>query len=306
MKTGAGLDREELIKWWDAQDALHTHFGKVDPEVGLRMARECRHPDAQWLVSLFPADVAVTQEMMSDVLEEQGDDPRALYLVWRTAVIKQLPLLRRAAELGYAPAQGMLSTCGSGDAERYRWAQAAAAAGDRRGLFELGFFVLHGLGCEKDVVEAMELYRRSAELEFKQAQEEFGKLFYGKRDWERYYWWGRASSRTSCRTAFYRAIEKLLPSFERGVQGRVLHTVATVVLEPLDGVHFGEYIEGAEAVVNMRRVIDLHAAMLGRAKNAILCLGIIARRNGIVKDVRVLISKMVWQEPWHWSKASTN
>jgi hypothetical protein len=51
MKRGAAIvDRAELIKWWDALDDLHHIW---DVEQGLQMARECRHPDAQWLPSCF-------------------------------------------------------------------------------------------------------------------------------------------------------------------------------------------------------------------------------------------------------------
>jgi hypothetical protein len=46
----SGVPLEEWIKWWDVLDALPDAKGLT---VGLRMARYCRHPDAQWLASLF-------------------------------------------------------------------------------------------------------------------------------------------------------------------------------------------------------------------------------------------------------------
>jgi hypothetical protein len=49
----------------------------------IQMVRECRHPDAQWLASLFPAGVEVTSKRMREVMLEQGDDPRALYVAWK-------------------------------------------------------------------------------------------------------------------------------------------------------------------------------------------------------------------------------
>jgi hypothetical protein len=74
-----GVPPRELIKWWDALDLLGLRC-EGDAEEGMRMARECQHPDAQWLVSLLPPDVAVTREQVLPVMMEQGDDPRALYI----------------------------------------------------------------------------------------------------------------------------------------------------------------------------------------------------------------------------------
>jgi hypothetical protein len=43
----------ELIKWWDALECVAVHLVRKDVERCLSLARECRHPDAQWLASLF-------------------------------------------------------------------------------------------------------------------------------------------------------------------------------------------------------------------------------------------------------------
>jgi hypothetical protein len=42
--------------------------------------------------------------------------------------------------------------------------------------------------------------------------------------------------------------------------------------------------------------------MLNRGREALLCWGIIARRGGMAKDIRVMISKMVWEEVWLWGE----
>jgi hypothetical protein len=73
----------EQIKWWEALDALGgTAWTEADVEAGVRMARDCLHPDAQWLTSLRPAFVAVTREHVREVMLRQGDDQRALYIAW--------------------------------------------------------------------------------------------------------------------------------------------------------------------------------------------------------------------------------
>jgi hypothetical protein len=117
------LSRAEEIKWWDALDVLTE---SDDVERGLRMARECQHPDARWLVSLFPLGVSVTHAHVAKVLKQQGEDPRALYVL--SSVKGCDDGLRRAAEMGYGPAQASLSSC-RWDEEAVSWAQKATANG---------------------------------------------------------------------------------------------------------------------------------------------------------------------------------
>jgi hypothetical protein len=80
MNAGVSVvDEAEQMKWWDAHDVL-SEDDKLSVEQciakALRMARECSHPDAQWLTSLFPEGCAtVTRRRMHEVMLEQGDDP---------------------------------------------------------------------------------------------------------------------------------------------------------------------------------------------------------------------------------------
>jgi hypothetical protein len=107
------LDTADLIKWWNALDLFGPNIVMMrgaDVAKALQLARESRHPDAVWLASLFPAGVAVTQQRMVEVMSQQGDDdPRALLLGWQLGSRASDEPLRRAAEMGYAPAQAELS-----------------------------------------------------------------------------------------------------------------------------------------------------------------------------------------------------
>jgi hypothetical protein len=47
-------------------------------------------------------------------------------------------------------------------------------------------------------------------------------------------------------------------------------------------------------------VIALHTVMLCQARAAIDCWSVVGRRCVVAKDVRVLIAKMAWEEPWRW------
>jgi hypothetical protein len=130
------VDLEE-VKWWDALDAFGAPFYSCKD--ALRLARLSRHPDAVWLCSLFPPGASLVREDMKRVLEALGgDDPRVMFLVSYLEPLSvrrdsELALLRRAAELGYAPAQALLSVCCRSEDERMAWAEAAASQGDRNG-----------------------------------------------------------------------------------------------------------------------------------------------------------------------------
>jgi hypothetical protein len=297
MNRGAVVvDRAELIKWWDACDALANSVDK-----GLQMARECRHLDAQWLSSLFPPGTEVTQESVAEVLDEQVDDPRAMFLSWRV-----FPLcydhLFDAAEQGYAQAQARLSAGTLGE-DALMWAQASASEGDRAGLFELAECYWFARGCEADRSRAMELYEEAGNLGHAEAQHKRGEYGFAKHDWRRFLWLGRAAER-GYRVNFVDTVVEPLPLFEQGKLGRVLHIVGPLVKRNL-GVEWGYFRSdwiAEEDATQLARVIQLHDAMLDRARRAIACFGLVARRLGVAKDIRVLIGKMVWDEPWRWGE----
>jgi TPR repeat protein len=177
MTEGRGaavVVRTEWIKWWDALDMLRQHEGI---EKGLQMARECEHPDAQWLAALFPAEMAVTEQRMREVLQEQGEDPRAIYLVWSLGGSKNL--LRRAAEMDCAPAMSRYSD----GSKTFKRLEDAAKLGDRVGVHRLGRCYERGLGFAQDNKKALQLYRESAELGFAGAQRRYGSFAFGELDW---------------------------------------------------------------------------------------------------------------------------
>ncbi len=304
MKIGSpAVDKAELIKWWDTLDAIAT----VDASRLLQVLRECKHPDGQWLVSLFPSGAAWTHGILTDALLTQEHDPRALYLVWKLVQDgSDLTTLRRAAEMGYAPAQAELSAyVAEAEEESFAWAQKAAEQKDRWGLFRMGHCLREGRGCVKDVGRAVEYYKRAAELDCVGALFFYGDVAFGPRDWERFYWLARLAVRGFRRAAFCEEVLSVFPSFEEGKCGRVLLTVAPVLQEGLnvrEKTFCASRLEEIE-VVQLQRVMALCNAMLRRARRAIDGWSIVGRRLDVVKDVRVKIAKMMWEEAWNWGES---
>jgi hypothetical protein len=100
------------------------------------------------------------------------------------------------------------------------------------------------------------------------------------------------------RRLFCEKIIEMLPSFEKGELGRILHTVAPVVRKRHDGAWVGGFVDMKE-LARLRRVVTLQ---LERAREAVACWAVVGRRSGLVKDVRVMIGKMAWEEVWLWRR----
>jgi hypothetical protein len=174
-------DRVELIKWWDVLDKLERRKRVVRVDSALAMARECQHPDARWLAALFPVGVAVTEDHLREVMLEQGEDVRAMFIASRCGDTR---LLRRAAELGYAPAQAVIGM-GTDDGE-IEFAKKAAAQGNRVALFLMGRSFNHGFEGARDGPKAVAYFKAAAELEHPTAQYFYGELAFGPLNWKRY------------------------------------------------------------------------------------------------------------------------
>jgi TPR repeat protein len=303
MNSGArvAVDGAELINWWDALDDLSS--GDAAVERCLHVARNFSHPDAQWLASLLPAGVAVSRQRLCEVMLEQRDDPRAMLIAWRlSASGSSRDLLVRSAQMGYAPAQAMLALLSTRGDESFVWAQKAAAQRERRGLYELGECHMRGAGCARDERKATEFYKEAAELGYAPAQCRYGRLAFGEMGWERFHWCSLAASRGVGITLFVREVLDNCVLLALGLYDRILHTVAPVFAKHFrveERTVFGTRLDQSQ-MQDIQRILVVHEKMLGRARRAIDCWSMAGRRCRVVKDMRVMIAKMLWGEAWRW------
>lgn len=93
--------------------------------------------------------------------------------------------LRRAASLGYAPAQFFLAKLyENGEAglkkdavEARRWTERAAQGGDRKAMHNLGLYYFEGQGGAKNTTTAAQWFRKAADLGLSDSQYNLGRLY---------------------------------------------------------------------------------------------------------------------------------
>ncbi len=304
-------DKTEEIKWADALDRICGVDCAQNIDEGLRLACECRHPDALWLHSLFPnAGADVTREEMLVTMAVQGEDPRAMFMCSQVGCSELRPmaeyrfvLLRRAAEAGFAPAQCSWATNHHNENNRgntVEWLERAAAQGERRALLMLGNMIWD------NPIKSNALYQEAAELGQSGAQFYFGQEAFVASDWQRYHWWGKSAARgeTSAIQQLQSVAPEQLKLFEEGRgSGRIVFELGSAFEGWVDVAGrriFGQYTREEAALLQAQRCIELRNEWIAAAKVAIECWLVVGRRRKIVKDIRLMIARKLWDEPWAW------
>ena len=138
----------ELFKWLDVRGTLlGQNRTEHDITTALALARDCKHPDAEWLASIFEGKDVSTKKDVREVFLSFKNDARALCFAWWLAEDRwsDLSLLRRASEMGNAFACSMLAREENED-KAFRLARVAASQHERDGFYRLGCCFREGLG----------------------------------------------------------------------------------------------------------------------------------------------------------------
>ena len=153
-KIDFGVPLVDLLKWLDVRDTLlGDNFRNQDITSALALARDCKHPDAEWLTSILK-DVS-TEEHVREVFLLHQSDARALCFAGWFNGDPEAALLRRAAKMGNAFACSFLCEQLYEDGnevveeEFFRLAQFAASLYERDGFRWLGCCFEEGIGCEE-------------------------------------------------------------------------------------------------------------------------------------------------------------
>jgi hypothetical protein len=183
-------DLQLLLGWYRVRDTLlGENCVNQNVKKALELAVTCNHPNAVWLTNLFAGRDVKTPQEARQVFLHCEEDPRAL--CFAGLLVSTFHDLRRSAELGDAYAQARMAER-TIDADCFRWAEKAAAQGERDGFFHLGDCWKKGKGCEKDEKKAKESLLVASELEHIYGMYSYGKLL-DKTDTQRIVWMGKAA-----------------------------------------------------------------------------------------------------------------
>jgi hypothetical protein len=289
-----GIPLATQLEWYKIRD---TFFGDNCVSQNIRLALElvssCQHPDARWLTEACAGEDVKTEEDVNRVFSSLGqNDPRAVCFLWVLGD-GDMTMLRRSPELGFA--QAWLAGCCKGE-EQFKFAQLAVAQDERDGFFWLGRCFLEGEGCEMNLDLAKENFLRAANLGDVNGMLELGDLF-DDSDRQRWQWLEKAA-RVGSSANFLCHFAKQVELFNSGAGnacvmfliGRTLNGCvneeARRIFKHTDD--FGSLIGPA------KQAITFYQAQIKATKDAVHAWTQVGIRFGVVKDVRKLIAKLIW------------
>ncbi len=266
---------------------------RQDLREGLALARECVHEDAKWLCGLFRDGAPESREQAWRVLSRQPkEDARAI--CFASLLRRSKSGLERAANMGNVLAQAVLGVSSS-----KQWFSGDSACQNDPNYMMAVVKYLHN----EHRVKAIKLAKvAAAEWENPEAQEYYGSNGFKLSDPQRYYWYERAARNGNENVAriAIQDIPHQLQHYDKFGSGRIIFQIGEI-LEMTD-VNLRYQTQTTDA--DIERVETLHAKWRDNAKEAIWCWSIVGKRNKIVKDIRHVISRMLWADRGAWSEES--
>jgi hypothetical protein len=286
-------DVQQLLAWYKIRDTLFgANYVKQDIKKALELASVGKHPNAVWLTKLFGGRDIDSREGARQVFQGCKNDSRALCFA---GFLGNFDESRRAAVLGDAFAQAWMAEETHGE-ECFRWAEKSAAHGERGGFYQVGYCYRNGIGCKKDLERAKENYLVAAELGHVAALIYVGRSL-DNNDPRRFVWLGRAASNGGS-SDFLSEIRdqirnlgsgtghaKVVFAIGRALKGHINNEKRTIFGNPSN---FDAYI----GPVN--QAFYFYEFQLQSYRKAVDTWTIVGLRNRVVKDIRKMIGKIIW------------
>jgi TPR repeat protein len=291
------LNRE----WYEIRDALlGQNYKEQNVKRALELAATCRHPDAQWLTGVCVGkDVKTKEEARAVFLAQGNDDARALcFAAVNEGVNRDVPRLRRSAELGFAFAQACMCYRTKG-LERFTFASRAAAQGERDGFFWLGYCYRYTVEIERDLEKAKENYLLAAKMQHVEAMIDHGQ-FLNEFDPQCWYWWGLAAARGNA-VSFVAMFPSLVTYFESDPSlAPVVFSIGHALRGHIDEEKreiFGQSYNFDLRIGPANRAIDFFTAQCKAARKAVdaWCLMAVRINSKVNRDIRKKIGMIIWE-----------
>jgi hypothetical protein len=278
---------QQVLAWYKIRDLLVGHnFEAQNVKKALELAALSHHVEAVWLTRLFNGHAAESVEQARQVFLGCKSDEKAVFFASffddEQDDEEFMSLLSREAHKGYAFAQGMMAGNSSGE-EGFEWAKKSAVQGERDGFFWLGHYsVVGGNGTERAkqcTLIAAELGSGHAIISVAQTLD--------KADPQRFVWWRRGL-----------AFSERYDFMAGGGIAAVVFMIGRLLKGNVDqknGVIFGKLHVTRAWLALAEAALCFHDLQLQACRNAVDCWTRVGLRYGVVRDIRNLIGKMIWE-----------
>ena len=301
-KIGFGVPLVELLKWLDVRDTfLGDNCKKQDIANALALARDCKHPDAEWLTSIFEGKEVATKEDAREVLLLREDDARALCFAWWLTDDREddLTFLLLASEMGNAFACSTLweYVWEGKKEESFRLARLAASQRERDGFYELGDCFRFGVGCEENLEAAKENYLIAAELGYVSAAGKYGDLL-GESDPVCWLWHSRAALHGSPYLFLGLFSRQVNQFFSGSGIGKIVFLIGNALNGNVDADKkriFGQSYSFNALIHPANQALSFYDSQIKSARLAVDTWTLVSTRLNLIKDMRVYIGKMIWE-----------
>ncbi len=298
LKMAKTKEKQERIKWFYAR---RVFFDDESYSGGLALAMLCDHPDARFLVSLFPHGIPETQAEVAAVFLAHDDDARCLCWAAECGASGGAKLYLRSAEMGCAYGKTRSSKFEWQDVERGALLEKAAAQGDPAALVALARLLQFFPELPECRVRSHLLFREAASLGAADAQWEVGKNLCARDSVEQYVWLRRAA--LQCVTVALRVLKSTAEfhwtKYREGNSGRIVYEIGMGLASIESWELTAPTSGGVEAG---RQCIAMYRKWCEEAKTGVLCWIWLARKEGVAKDIRLLIADLIWEDRAAWSE----
>lgn len=273
----------------------------------LDLAGACDHPEARWLVSVCAGQDVSTLEKAKDVFLKHSD-ARSLFFAWRLGndfllsvrranhrLIdgrEDLSLLQRSAELGFAYAQAVWASFVEDDDERFKLASLAAQQGEREGFLELAKYAIER---EEDTETGKKNLLIAAELGCTQSMAGAASLLadFDVRRW-RYL---AVAEELGLDIDFLEDFPEQVEMFNSGGgSAAVMYAIGRELKARTDldaKTIFGRQ-DCIDVLLPARQAIAFYDSQIVACRDAIFAWTQVGIRCKIVKDIRKMIAKKIW------------
>jgi hypothetical protein len=298
--TNKDISVATLLEWYKIRDTFFgDNYVSQNIPLAIELASACQHPDARWLYEACDGKDVNTKEDAKRVFSALGqNDARALCFMWMCEdfVEEDVALLRRSAELGFAFAQALMAGRIRGD-DQFKFAQLAAAQGERDAFLQLGMCYNDGFECEEDFDKAKENVLLACELGYVFAMGHLGELL-DESNPRLWLWWGKAAALGDSwpfLLNFRKQVELFNSGFGsvavmfaigRALQGHVNEETGTI---------FNKSHKFDSCIGPAKQAIAFYEGQIKATKDAMHAWTQVGIRYGVVKDVRKLIARLIWE-----------